>query len=110
MTAKRVSYVHARYRATTNARGNQKAIIQAPERNPYGYTMFMSIQILWCARCRTAFQFTGKLIEHTDRDRLAIRHECDALNEIAVLGETQEDYDLYRVVPEVRPRAETATR
>jgi hypothetical protein len=59
------------------------------------------LQILWCARCGTAFTFTGARVERTVGGKLAVRHECGALNEIAVKGKTDEGHDLHRVVGEV---------
>ena len=57
----------------------------------------MPLQLLWCARCKTAFTFTGARVEHAVSGKLAVRHEdCGALNEIAVKGETEDGRDLYK--------------
>jgi len=61
----------------------------------------MPLQILWCTRCSDRLPFTGARVERAAGSKLAVRHECGALNEIAVKGETQEGQDLYRVVGEV---------
>jgi hypothetical protein len=61
-------------------------------------------QILWCAHCRTAFTFAGARVEHAQGGRLAVRHlECGAVNEIAPNGTSEDGYELWRVVGEVRP-------
>jgi hypothetical protein len=41
------------------------------------------VQILWCARCHTAFTFTGARVEHAAGGKPGIRHEYGALNELA---------------------------
>jgi hypothetical protein len=48
------------------------------------------LQILWCARCNTAFTFTGARVERAAAGKLAIRHECGAINEIAPTGKTKD--------------------
>ena len=63
----------------------------------------MPLQILWCARCRTAFTFTGARVERTGGGKLAVRHECGARNEIASNGMSEAGYELWKVVGEVRP-------
>ena len=64
----------------------------------------MSLQFLWCARCRTAFTFTGAGVDQAAGATLAVRQlDCGALNEIVVAGETEEGDDFYRVVGEVEP-------
>jgi hypothetical protein len=59
----------------------------------------MILQFLWCARCSTAFTFTGTRVEHAQGGKTAIRRlECSALNEIAPNGMSEGGYELYRVV------------
>jgi len=60
------------------------------------------LQILWCARCNTAFTFTGARVERAAAGKLAIRHECGAINEIAPTGKTKDGRELFKVVGEVR--------
>jgi hypothetical protein len=56
-------------------------------------------QLLWCARCRTAFIFTGARVERTEGGKLAVRHlDCGALNELALVGRDPDGNDTYRVV------------
>jgi hypothetical protein len=61
------------------------------------------VQLLWCQRCRTAFTFTGARTEHATGGKLAVRHECGALNEIAPNGMSEAGYELWKVVGEVQP-------
>ena len=63
----------------------------------------MPLQLLWCARCRTAFTFTGARVERARGGKLAIRHECGALNELAPNGKSEDGYELWKVVGHVRP-------
>jgi hypothetical protein len=49
----------------------------------------------------TAFAFTGARVERAANRKLAVRHKCGALNEIAVKGETEEGHDLNTVVGEM---------
>jgi hypothetical protein len=53
------------------------------------------VQILWCARCCTGFTFTGARVEHAAGGKLAIRHECGAVNEIAPMGKTEDGRELW---------------
>jgi hypothetical protein len=62
------------------------------------------VQILLCARCRTAFTFTGARVERTEAGKLAVRHQdCAALNELASNGMTEGGRELYKAVGELRP-------
>ena len=64
----------------------------------------MPLQILWCARCHTAFTFTGARVERTVGGKLAARHtDCGAVNELAPNGTSEAGYELWKVVGEVRP-------
>jgi hypothetical protein len=63
----------------------------------------MSLQILWCARCRTAFTFTGAHIEHAVGGKLAVRRDCGALNELAHNGTSEDSVELWKVVGEIEP-------
>ena len=63
----------------------------------------MPLQILWCARCRTAFTFTGARVERAAGGKPAVRHECGALNEIAPNGVTKDGQELWKVVGEIQP-------
>jgi hypothetical protein len=57
----------------------------------------MILQIAWCARCRTAFTFTGTRVERTEPGRLAVRHDCGAFNELAPNGLSEDGHELYVV-------------
>jgi hypothetical protein len=62
----------------------------------------MPLQILWCARCSTAFTFTGARVERAAGGKLAVRHEdCGALNEIEPRGKSKDGQELWKVVGEV---------
>ena len=62
----------------------------------------MLLQILWCARCHTAFTFTGARVERVADGKLTVRHQdCGALNEIAPYGTSEDGRELYKVVGEV---------
>jgi hypothetical protein len=62
------------------------------------------LQILWCARCRTAFTFTGARAERAAGGKLAVRHlDCGALNELAPNGTSEYGGELWKVVGEVEP-------
>jgi hypothetical protein len=63
----------------------------------------MPLQVLWCACCHTAFTFTGARTKRTAGGKLAIRHECGALNQIVPYGMSEDGRELYKVVGEVRP-------
>jgi hypothetical protein len=54
----------------------------------------MPSQILWCARCKTGFTFTGARVERAIGGKSAIRHECGALNELAPNGVSEDSYGL----------------
>jgi hypothetical protein len=61
-------------------------------------------QILWCARCRTAFTFTGARVERAAAGRVAVRHQdCGALNELAPSGERERGREQWKVVGEIEP-------
>jgi hypothetical protein len=61
------------------------------------------LQILWCASCHSGFTFTGARVERTAGGKLALRHECGAVNEIAANGKTEDGRALWKVVGEVAP-------
>jgi hypothetical protein len=64
----------------------------------------MPLQILWCARCSTAFTFTGARVERTQGGKLTVRHQdCGALNELAPNGTSEDGDELWKVVGEARP-------
>jgi flavoprotein len=64
----------------------------------------MPLQILWRARCRTAFTFTGARVKRTAGGKLAVRcQDCGAINEIMPHGTSEDGRELYKVVGEVRP-------
>jgi hypothetical protein len=64
----------------------------------------MPVQILWCARCNTAFTFTGARVESIAGHRLAVPHrDCGALSELAPNGTSEDGYELCKVGGEVRP-------
>ena len=64
----------------------------------------MTLQFFWCARCHTAFTFTGPHFERAVDGKLAVRHkDCGALNELARSGATEQGHELWKVVGEVRP-------
>jgi hypothetical protein len=69
----------------------------------------MSLQLLWCARCRTAFTFTGTRAERTPGGgKLTVRHQdCGALNELAPNGRSEDGRELWKVVGEVQPALAT---
>jgi hypothetical protein len=62
----------------------------------------IATQILWCARCQTAFIFSGTPVERAVSGKLAVRHtDCEGLNEIQPRGVTDEGDGLYVVVGQV---------
>jgi hypothetical protein len=63
----------------------------------------MSLQFLWCARCRTAFTFTGARVERATGGKAAVRHKCGALNELAPNGTSEDGDKLWKVVGEIEP-------
>jgi hypothetical protein len=64
----------------------------------------MSLQFLWCARCHTAFTFTGARVERATGGKPAVRHlECGALNELAAHGVSNDGHELWKVIGEVEP-------
>ena len=65
----------------------------------------MSLEILSCARCSTAFTFTGAQVARwTPGGSLGVRHQdCRALNELAPNGTSEDGRELNKVVGEPRP-------
>jgi hypothetical protein len=60
------------------------------------------LQIVWCARCHTAFTFAGPRFERAAGGKLTVRHQdCGALNKIAQNGMSEDGYELWKVVGEV---------